>query len=517
MRAKWLRLPARILSVLLLVGSIAGSGSTAAGFFSRQQQVGSFVDTPCPYAGEIIAAFGSSLSCGVLTAPMVHGSGDGATVRLSAARIRSGSASPDATPLVMLLGGPGQEVESVLPTFAADGEQSYRPLLEHQDIILLDQRGVGFSDPSLTCQFDAVGGIRVPAQPLDFENPLPAFAACAASLRASGANLEAFDSVQSAADVNLLRQALAEEQIDLLGTSYGTRLALTVIRDFPETVRSAILESPEPLQANLVAGQIIGFDQALSRVVEQCEREDPCRTRYPDLNGTFAAAVETLNREPLTFSVVNPGTGAAEDVVVDGTAYTSMVYLATLSGPLLPFVPALIDGIRTGENVVLENIAPFTLGSSSGVSLGASYVINCNDELGFTSAEEIHALVANAGVRPQIADGKFAGAFQTLGICAEFGVSPAEQRENQPVTSDVPVLILNGAFDPITPPSYAAQALETLPNGTSVTFADASHAPLSTAGPCGYGIVSAFLDNPGATLETSCASASQIDFVLLPA
>ena len=331
-----------------------------------------------------------------------------------------------------------------------------------------------------------------------------------------GVNLEAFDSIQSAADVDLLRRALGLDQIDLFGTSYGSRLAQTVMRDFPGAIRSAILESPEPLQVNLVAGQIIGFDQALSRVIAQCEQEEACRSRYPDLNETFAEAVDDLNAKPLALSVINPGTGAAELVEIDGTDFASMVYFATFSAPLLPFVPALIDGIRTDDNVVLENIAPYTLGNTRGISLGASYAINCNDEFGFTNAADVEALVAEAGVRPQIADGRFAGAHQVFDICAEFGVAPADPIENQPVVSDVPVLLLSGAFDPITPPSYADLALESLPNGFAVTFANGSHASLSTSGACGFEIMATFLDNPGTRPDGSCAVQTQIDFQILP-
>ncbi len=505
-----------VLVIMLTIGGMAEAGSSVSGSTSNQQETENYAETTCPFAEEIISALGTSLSCAVLNVPLVHGVEDGAPIKLSIARIRSSSESPATVPLVMLLGGPGQEVESILPLFASDGEQSYRPLLERQDVILMDQRGVGYSEPSLACAFDAVGGIRVPAQLLNIDDPVPAFADCADTLRAASINLEAFDSVQSAADVNLLRRALGIEQVDLLGTSYGSRLALTVMRDFPGTIRSAILESPEPLQVNLVAGLIVGFDRALSRLFAQCEQDDPCRSRYPDLNQSFATAVDDLNVDPLTLAVTNLGSGAAESVDIDGTTFAAMVYFATFSGPLLPFVPALIDGIRTGDNVVLENIAPYTLGSSSGLSLGASYVINCNDELGFTSEEDVRTVVAEAGVRPQIADGRFAGALQIFDICAEIDVSPADPVENQPVASDVPVLFLTGAFDPITPPSYADLALASLPNGHAVTFSNGSHAPLSTSGTCGFGIVAAFLDNPATTPDVSCSPQSQVEFLVLP-
>lgn len=505
----------RLIVALLTVGGACVPVADAAGFTSAQREVGEFHESACPYADQIVTEFGASLSCGVLTAPLQHGVDDGLSVRLSVARIAGRSAASDAVPLVMLLGGPGQEVESVLPFFAALGDQTYRPLLDRQDVILVDQRGVGYSEPSLACPFDIVGGVLVPGQELDADNPVPGFGACADDLLKQGVSLEAFDSVQSAADVDLLRRALGYEQVDLLGTSYGSRLALTVLRDFPGAVRVAVLESPMPLQANLVAGQIIGFDRALNRIFAQCDNDDACRSRYPDLHGTFSAAVDALNAEPLTLQVTHPATGVADTVDIDGTSFTSIVYFATYTAPLLPFVPALIDGIRSGENVVLENIAPYTIGLSAGVSLGASYVINCNDEIGLTTAEEVRSLVDAASVRPQLANGRFAGAFRVFDICAEFGVEPADLTEEKPVQSDVPVLVLAGEFDPITPPSYADLALEGLPNGVGVTFANGSHAPLSTSGDCGFAIVDAFLGSPGSTVDATCASEATVDFLIL--
>ena len=176
---------ARILVVVVLAGSILGASSRLASSTSWQSDFEPYVETTCPFPDQVISALGTTLTCAVLSAPMVHGIEDGATVDLSIARIQSVSESPAAAPLVMLLGGPGQEVESILSMFATDSVQSYRPLLERQDVILLDQRGVGYSEPSLACPFDAVGGVRVPVQSLDVDDPVPAFAECASTLRAT--------------------------------------------------------------------------------------------------------------------------------------------------------------------------------------------------------------------------------------------------------------------------------------------------------------------------------------------
>ena len=143
-------------------------------------------------------------------------------------------------------------------------------------------------------------------------------------------------------------------------------------------------------------------------------------------------------------------------------------------------------------------------------------VVTCNDEVGTAAGEEIATLVREANVRPEIADGRFANVFSALEFCEGIAVDPADEREQAAVMSDVPTLLLSGAYDPITPPTYAQVALQTLPHATAATFSTGSHAPLAESGVCGFGIVAAFLDDPAAPVDTACASERAVEFVIVP-
>lgn len=480
----------------------------------RAQDPADFDPTSCPFSLPAALIEGDEITCGYLTAPMLHGGDSGSTVRLAVARISSTAPDPAPEPLVLLLGGPGQELETVLPAFARGAAVSYRSLLERQDVILLEQRGIGYSAPSLACPFDTVGGVDASENLPARDDVSAAFADCARGLRANGIDLEAFDSIQSAADVDSLRRALGYERLDLLGISYGSRLALTVLRDFPMSVRSAVLASPLPLQANVVEGQIIGFDHALDRLFASCAADPACADRYPDLDSALSNAVDRLIAEPSTVSGAHPITGEVVEIIVDGAGFLEILYVATFIGPLLQFVPALISGVVEGNNVVLDTLAPYTQILTTGVSLGANYVVNCNEEFGQTDADEVAANVANADVRPVLRSGAFAGGSDTFSICEEFGVTPAVPAEDAAVASDIPVLIVSGEYDPITPPAYGELAAATLPNSVTVVIHAVSHDPLSTSGSCGFGIVADFLMDPTREPETSCADQAPIEFFI---
>lgn len=502
------------LCLLALIGLLSPSLALASTRVGRATAaVPSFAAAACPFALPEDLIDGTDIECGLLTTAQHHGGADGETVRLAVARLASTARRPAAEPLVILLGGPGQEVESILPAFSPSSPISLRALLLRQDVILLEQRGIGYSTPSLACPFDEVGGVKPDVDLNEVKDEVEAFGSCADGLRDEGVDLEAFDTAENAADVNDLRTALGYDHLDLLGISYGTRLALTVMRDFPDAVRSAVLASPVPLQADVVGGQIVSFDAALDRLFAACQRDDLCESSHPDLDASLRAAVDQLDAEPMTLDVTHPLTNEPATITIDGATFLSIVYVATFLGPLLGFVPLLIDGVVEGNTFVLETLAPFTLIFTAGVSLGANVVYNCNDEYGFTDAETVAEEVEAAGVRPELADGSFSGGDTIFAICEAIGVEPSGPIENRPVESDVPTLIMAGEYDPITPPSYGVEAAESLPNSFQVVFPATGHDPVSTGGDCSLRIIERFLANPDEAPDSSCTSELSVVFL----
>jgi len=493
---------------------------------AQDEPLTTFEAADCPFALPPFLEEGKTVSCGYVTVPEFHDDPEGGTIRLAVAILASTASTarnPADEPLILLNGGPGQPSEPVLPSFDPDVEGSLAGLLERQDVVLFDQRGTGYSEPDLYCATDVPptpgGGTDeedIPT-PADVEGEVAGSfaedaAACRETFDDQGIDLEAYTTAENAADVEDIRVALGYDQVDLLGISYGSRLALAVMRDFPDAVRSVVLASPLPPQIDQVAGQLIAFDAALTRVFDGCAADRACDRAYPNLEETFLTAIDTLEADPLPVTYEDLTTGEPVEIPIDGETFVSLVYFSVFVGPLLPIVAPLMATAEAGVPDVMEIILPFIATFGSGFSTGLQLAVNCQDEVNFSSVEDAGALIAEAGVRPEIADGTGLGDLDYYEACEALDVRPERQVENRAVESDIPTLILTGAYDPITPTLYGELALETLLNGTLVEFVNAGHDPLSTAGPCAVDIATAFLADPAAEVDASCADDLEIDF-----
>ena len=244
---------------------------------------------------------GQTVECGYLIVPedRANPSND-KTIQLAVARFKSDSSNPQPDPIVYLEGGPGgSPLRSYMPVFNV----YFAPFLEKRDLILLDQRGTGYSQPALDCREYYDWALSVLDQDLSVEESEQqgnaASLACRERLVGSGVNLAAFNSAENAADVNDLRVALGYEQLNLYGISYGTRLALTVLRDFPQGLRSVVIDSVVPLQSNLYTEIPGNGARAFELLFEACATDAACSAAYPDLRGVFFDLVDQLNDKPV--------------------------------------------------------------------------------------------------------------------------------------------------------------------------------------------------------------------------
>jgi pimeloyl-ACP methyl ester carboxylesterase len=230
-------------------------------------------------------------------------------------RFRSTAATPG-TPIFLLAGGPGaswmrrlEENREYLEEVAF-----YRGIA---DVVVFDQRGAGDASPRLTCEQTA----DLPAeQPLTADALASALrtalAACRDRHLADGVNLAAYDTVENAADVDALRRHFGYERITLLGGSYGSHLALQVLRAFPGTVDRALLTGIEgPGHTWDDPGARLA---TLARIAADIERSGALADAdLPDtgLLGVLARVLARLERAPVRVEV---GEGdEARAVVVD--------------------------------------------------------------------------------------------------------------------------------------------------------------------------------------------------------
>ncbi len=483
-----------------------GIGTAAVATTAAGGTVPRFAAAACPFKlgpGEVD---GQNVACGYLVVPEEHAHPAGRTIWLAVATVKSVGAQPAPEPIIVLNGGPGQGSEGFLAGFLSD-RLPLKALLDRYTVVFFDQRGTGYSQPSLACP-DAggatPGGAIAAMAPTEQELAVPI--KCHDRLVGTGVNLSAYNSAESAADVNDLRTALRYDQVNLLGISYGTRLALTVLRDFPQIVRSTVIGSVDPPQEDLLADRTTSFDGALKRVFVQCAADPACDSKYPDLQATFAQDVAQLNDNPVTLTVKNPTTGKTQTGRATGRSLISAVYLSLFLGSYLaPTVPILIAQVHDGQYALLTALLGLNQTTASDISIGMYYSVQCSEQYAFSTPDGVKNAAATA--QPEIRELELPAIANDLAVCGKWGVAKADAREKQAVRSDVPTLLLSGQYDPITPPSYAQDAAKTLSRGMSVEFPGIGHDPVTTSGACGESIILGFFQQPLAQPNTACTAA----------
>ena len=432
-----------------------------------------FAFTDCPFDAP------ADIECGFLTVPEDRSSANSPTIELAVAIV----AAPDGAtepPMVYLAGGPGG---SGIDDYIADPEGWEMPFLQNRDLILLDQRGTGFSEPTLDCPEFA----EVDAQ----DNP---DSLCFDRLTDEGINLMAYNTQENAADVEALRLALGIAQWDVLGISYGTRLALEVMRNHPDGVRAVILDSPFPPNADTPVDEVYSFTDALAQLVADCERDDYCNENYPDLENVFLDTVQRLNEDE-----------TAEIFGDDLVFALSSAFSDTSLIPLLPYVIYEVanDNFDALGEISAEGGASRTQYQDDGDRSDSEGMYNsviCHDEYALGDYERVETAVV--GTIPQELEGALLQTtFDLTSLCEYW--NPMAGVDNTAVSSNIPTLILVGQYDVATPPRWATLTAATLPNSTVVEVPGAGHSLLSSV-ECTIAITDDFLANPNQAPDTSC-------------
>ncbi|MEN9936776.1 MAG: hypothetical protein RLZZ387_3355 [Chloroflexota bacterium] len=478
----------------------------------RVQRTAAFQPGPCTFELPAGIEDGRDVECGTLTVPEQHAQPDGPTIQLAVAIFRSTGASPAPDPLVMLQGGPGG---STIDTYSQALLLPHgNRLLEERDVVLFDQRGTLYSRPSLICTEDIALVERTIEQDLSDEEgerlSLEASQACRDRLAAEGVNLSAFDSLENAADVEALRVALGYEQINLYGVSYGTLLALHVMREHPEGLRSVILDAVVPTQTNFNAEAPRSQDRAFSELFTACAEQPACNAAFPDLERRLFEQVDRLNAEPARVSVTDPETGKSYRMVMDGDTFLGLMFQLLYASEVLPGLPLLVDRVARGDYSFISRIAPLFIFDRT-IATGMYYSTICAEDADFTAQD-----VDLSQVRPPFAEDAERSAEAIAAICRQWDVELLADSVDAPVASDIPTLVLNGRFDPITPPAFGEDAAQTLTNSYVFTFGNTGHGA-ATADECPASIIAQFLAQPSERPDGSCVEAKPAPEFFTPA
>ena len=313
-----------ILAVLLGGCGIFGVASPAV-----HQISSAFHETHCPFTLETGIVEGQNVNCGFLVVPEDRSQPKGRTLQLAVAIFKTPNPQSNSAPLLILGGGPGEPLLSLVGPIIANGLNYYA---SGHDLILLDQRGAGFSQPSLNCQTSET------------------VQACHDRLVKQGINLSAYTTPENAADVHDLVKALGYQQVNLEGDSYGTRLALTVMRLYPSDVHSVVLRSIFPPQVNFFTTRAALFQHAFDNLFKGCSAETQCNATYPHLQTVFYNVISALNKKPISFVPLN----SQASVGLTGTDLMNWLFGALYKTYLIPTLPEIIAQISHRNYTLLS-------------------------------------------------------------------------------------------------------------------------------------------------------------------
>ena len=481
---------------MLLVRPSVSSTATVQPNATALSTSSAFRTTACPFTPGKGITEGKEVSCGFLTVPEDRGQPQGRPIQLAVAIFKP-SATVPAEPMVYLSGGPGG---SLLSGWAPSISMStLQQITQGHTLIMLDQRGTGYSQPTLNCsEFEQLNA-DIQNKILSREEASTLYIAagkkCHDRLLNAGINLQAYTTIADATDVHDLIHALGYKQANLYGVSYGTRLALTVMRLFPGDVRSAILDSIVPTQTKLFDSLPVVKQHAYDTLFKGCAASAKCQAMYPQLESVFYQLVTNLNAKPIRFQDVKYG-----PVALDGDGLASWVFVMLYVTELIPYLPQAITQISQGNYDFLSRIYGILMLQDS-ISDGVYYSVECGEDMAFTTAEKLSK--ATVGMRKEIQPQMLSDLQTQFRLCQLWGEQPVPAEQKLPVTSSLPALILSGEYDPITPASNAKLALQTLSRGYLFQFPATGHGVFNTDN-CPDSIVSAFLKQPTIKPGAAC-------------
>lgn len=433
-----------------------------------------------------IGADGSGVNtpahCGQLTVPENRDNPD-KTIELNVAVIKTSSKEKHNDPLLLLAGGPGQ---GAVDTFASM-VQVFNKLLPNRDVVLVDQRGTGDSNP-LRCEID----------PEEYEalSDLSSDAwkdwtrACHASLNA---DTQMYTTGVAIEDLEAVRQALNIEKWNLYGGSYGTRKALTYMNMYPDSIRTVVLDAVVAQDEALGVSHEANLRSTLSRIFKLCEADAACDEAFGDAEQQMWTFLDQLKEQPISLRLQNSSTGEFEEVIMTREYAVMALRMFSYSPETMGLIPLMVSLANHGQPETMAYQAQMVMNNlNQGLNNALEMSVSC--------AEDVPFMPSSTNVTNSLFGDDL---FELMRARCELWDSvPVDPAFKQAVVSDIPTLLLSGEYDPVTPPEFAEKAMQTLSNSQHLVAKGQGHI-IANRG-CMPKIMTAFIQDPELELDTEC-------------
>jgi pimeloyl-ACP methyl ester carboxylesterase len=466
--------PALVAALLLMADAAAA------------RSFGTLEFSPCTLAPEFVAS-SVEAQCGSLRVPEDADAPDGRQIDLAIAWIPTDN-DEDPDPVFMLAGGPGQSARDSYPSVAP----AFREILRKRHVILVDQRGTGGSN-QLVCR-DAEGNSAVTESIEDGPKAAARFARhCLAQLRDT-ADPRHYTTTDAVRDLERVRAALGSERINLVGISYGTRVAQQYLRAHPERVRSAILDGVVPNALVLGSEHAKNLEAALDLQFSRCRDEPSCRDALGDPRRNLDRLAAELRSAPRSLRYRDALTGVEKNGELSYGHLAAVVRLYAYAPMAAAMLPLTLHEAAQGRAELLMAQAEMLMGQlSDQIMHGMQLSVLCSEDAPQLRADSADA---NSVLGTEFVD-------FTLAQCAVWPKAAVPENFHAPLRSEVPVLLLSGEFDPVTPPRYGETVLPGLSQARHLVLRGQGHNVIGVG--CTPKLAARFIDTRDpAGLDVAC-------------
>ncbi|MEW6365366.1 MAG: alpha/beta fold hydrolase [Acidobacteriota bacterium] len=469
----------------------------------------------CPCKHEL--AENSKTICGYLIVPENRNNANSRRIKIYLTIYKNPKSHSESGPLLFLTGGPGASTAQAVELFENKDNNPYikktfvDTFRDNRDLIVVDQRGTNYSVPALYCSQETAG-LRRSMYGSSFSEQatarVEAVEACYERLSASGIDLSAYNTFENAADIKDLRDTLGYDTVNLFGVSYGTRLSMTIMKLYPEILRSVVLDSVLPPEVNPFDEQPAGVMYALKSFFRAC------KTDFPDTEEAFYEIITRLQGNPV--NTIGHGTNSKGKPIqalipVDAQIFVSYVMGQLRSTPYDASLPLNIAKIYETQDYSV--VADAWIGNTNYLfaagkagtdapSLGMFESMAATSDGHYTTPSKVLSMIYLAMDNPAIQGwARNSFIYSEPAIQRLWEVTPVSPDIQYPVISNIPTMLLSGSIDSGTPPVWAQDSARYLSHSFVFTIL-AGHA--TTYLGCAAKMMDDFLNDPSTRPTYQC-------------
>jgi pimeloyl-ACP methyl ester carboxylesterase len=426
--------------------------------------------------------------CGSLSVPEDRSNAKSARIELRIAVIAALNRRSAASPLFILAGGPGQAASALYVSFTA----AFARINRNHDVVLVDQRGTGASSP-MQCSF-----------PDDWSeaanSPESIRAASQTCVDKLGDRVRSYATAAAVRDLDEVRRALRYERIDLYGASYGTRVAMSYMRRYPQHLDAVILDGVTDPERPIGPDTPEDGERAIGSIIARCAADQGCRNAFPTLGADFNGLKARFGTATAAIRISDPSNGDDLSLNFNHAVFAASLRMLSYSSEQASMLPQLLHRAAQGDLAPLAAQAVLTsrqLGDQ--LAIGMQNTVVCSEDWPFFTRMKI-----DRGALQRT----YQGTDQLDGlnvICAHWPRGPVDDDLHAPLHSATPTLLLSGDTDPVTPPASAERAARFLTQHRHLILSGEGHGQLATS--CVPRLMAEFLDHPRpAQLDAACLS-----------